>query len=412
MSRTANPFRPGTVALVLLVGAGAFLLLLYALGQGWTGGSGDQNGGAHGASNAITGFAGLVDVLEATGNEVELSRNAAAFEEYGLLVLTPPHNADAQELAQVLEDRRYIGPTMLILPKWMAGPVPAVPGVEAQEGWVMLGGASSPGWFADLDWQSEPRLATGATRGWRGLGLGGELPKPGNAQALIGSSGAMFEALAIDSEGDMLAGRYYADDEAWPVVVVFEPDLLNNYGFADEMRARYAIELMTLARNGVETTPITFDLTFAGLGASENLLTLAFAPPFLAATLCLLMVALVIAWRGFARFGPPLAEMAEMAQGKRQLALNGAALIGRLRRWHLLADPYIALVSSRLADRLGVREHEADAREVAIDRALARAGHEGPGFAMRANELRAAARPAEILRAARALYDIERMLKR
>ena len=412
-----NPFRPGMVALVLFIGAAAFMLLLYAIGQGWTGGQ-DRNGGEHAASTGLTGFSGLYKLLEEAEHAPSLSRSEAGYDDYGLLVLTPPHFSDGEEIAAIIEERRYIAPTMLVLPKWYAMPIPDGVEVETKDGWVVLGGSQIPQWFADLGLSDNVELVQGATRGWNGMGLRGSLPEPNTVQALKEQENlpGQLQPLVVDSEGDMLAGITYFDDDAWPLVVVIEPDLLNNYGMADETRARLAHALIHEASDG-EDLPEVFDLTLSGLGSSANLLTLAFTPPFLAATLCLLLAALVIAWRGFRRFGPPRAEAPAMAQGKQQLALNGAALIGRVRRWHLLAEPYAALITARIAAKLGLREHGVgehgrEAREAAIDRALTREGHDGPGFARAAHNLRNAGSAGEILRAARALRSLERTLDR
>lgn len=415
MSRASSPFRPVTVALLLLVGAGAFLLLLYAIGQGWTGE--DENaGGEHAASRGLNGYAGLVQMLEATQHTVELSRTPGSFEEYSLLVLTPPLMADAAEIDAVLQQRRYVGPTMLVLPKWQAMPLDdeQKQQADAGDGWVQLGGAISPGWFSQLPLAKGSSLVVGTTRGWNAFGLSGELADPARVQALVQQPDYALDPLVLDSEGDMLAGlSYYEDDDdAWPVLVVFEPDLLNNYALADQLRAELALDLVETATNSEPGMKVVFDLTFAGLGGDQNLLTLAFTPPFLAATLCLLLAALVIAWRAFKRFGPPVAEVPALAQGKAGLARNGAALLGRVRRWHLLAEPYAALLTTRIAAALGVRETEAAARDAAIERALERAGHTGTGFTLAAHTMRSARKPGEILRSARALKTIERMLKR
>lgn len=101
-----------------------------------------------------------------------------------------------------------------------------------------------------------------------------------------------------------------------------------------------------------------------------------------------------------------------MAQGKRQLARNGAALVARVKRFHLLADPYAALMGKRIADALGINETNPEARTAAIERALERRNVEGPGFARLASELKAASRPGDIIRAASALKSLERTLKR
>ncbi|WAT16732.1 DUF4350 domain-containing protein [Aurantiacibacter sp. MUD11] len=415
MSRARNPFKPSAVLALLSVGAIAFLLLLYALGQGWTG-EGERDGGSHAAANGLNGYSGLVELLRDTGHNVSLSRSPAGFEDYGLQVLTPPSWADPEEINEIIQSRfdNDAGPTLVLLPKWMAMPVPDAPGVEAEEGWVVLAGASSPGWFEQLAVAEGAELAIGETGGWQGLGSSGDLPDESQVQALVAKPDGPMRVLLQDSEGDVLAAdlrpdRGDKDYEPWPVIVVFEPDLLNNYGMADEMRARTALALLDEARDGVDM-PINFDLTLAGLGASENLLTLAFTPPFLAATLCLLLAGLVIAWRAFCRFGPAIAEAPAMARGKRQLARNGAALVQRVKRWHLLKQPYEDMVGRRVAAALGLRPADHEHREHAIDAALARRGHDGPPFSRLAGDLREANGPRDIIRAARALRTFERTL--
>lgn len=427
MSRAGSPFSPRVVLAVLVVGTGALLLLLFALGAGWDGRS-DRDGGAHAAANGLNGFAGLAKLLEARGHRVELSRTEARLDEEGLLVLTPQVFADGEDIAEIVEARRYVGPTLLILPKWLAGRLDGVRSLDVPNGWVALSDADAPDWLEDLDGLGDAQTAIGERRRWQGLGLAGALPDPGHVLSLTASR---VMPLATDEHGDVLAGYldddgYYPvldeaagmpardpdeldlDTDRWGLIVVAEPDLMNNYGLADRTRAELAEKIVVAAKEG-EDLPVVFDLTLAGLGRSENLLTLAFRPPFLAATLCLLLAALVIAWRGLRRFGAPVAETPALAMGKRQLATNGAGLIERARRLHLLGPPYAALVAARIATALGIREADPAAREAAIVRALAARGL-ADDFPSRIDALRRARRPAELLRAAGALRTIERTL--
>ena len=427
MSRAGSPFSPRVVLAVLVVGAGTLLLLLYAIGAGWNGRS-DRNGGAHAAANGLNGFAGLARLLEARGHRVELSRNEGRLDDEGLLVLTPQVFTDGEEIAKIVEARRYVGPTLLILPKWLAGRVDGIRTLDVPKGWVALAGSEAPDWLEKLDGFDDVKLKVGKRRRWEGLGLAGALPQPDQVLTL---SASRVMPLATDEKGDVLAGylddggaypvldaaagmpprdaeEFDLDPDRWSLVVVVEPDLLNNYGMADRARAELAEKIVEAAKEG-QDLPVVFDLTLAGLGQSENLLTLAFRPPFLAATLCLLLAALVIAWRSFRRFGPPVAEAPALAKGKRQLATNGAALVERARRLHLLGPPYAALVAARIAAALGVRETDPAAREAAIARALAARGLPDD-FASRIEALRHARHPAELLRAAGALRTIERTL--
>lgn len=431
MSRGASPFSPAAVAGVLLVGAGAFLLFLYAIGAGWTGDR--MRVTAHANSNALDGYAALVSLLEARGHAVDVTREASSRQEYDVvLVLTPGTNTDPALVQEVIEARRFVGPTILILPKWMSAPLPDNAPDEARDDWVELNGGMSSLWFEGVTALEPLTIEQGQTGGWSGLGLQGDLPENGRMQAITEAPGKQLFPLIVDTEGDLLAGYWnrngyhpaladaagvtfpaeveeQQDPGIYPLLVVAEPDLMNNYGLANEARARAAVALVEVAMEDLDM-PVVFDLTMPGFGNSENLLTLAFSPPFLAATLCLLLAMLIIAWRTFFRFGPPVAEVPEIAHGKTQLARNGAALVERARRWHLLGAPYAALVAARIAATLNIREQDAALRETAIDAVMDLRGTEGPRFSASAAALRKARRPADIVRAAHALKSIERTL--
>lgn len=431
MSRGSGPFSPAAIAGVLVVGAAAFLLFLYAIGAGWTGDR--MRVTAHANSNALDGYAALVSLLEARGHAVEVSRAASSREEYDtVLVLTPGTNTDPALVQDVIEARRFIGSTILILPKWASAPLPDNAPDEARDDWVALDENMSGFWIEGVPDLEPLTLEQGQTSGWIGMGLQGALPENGRMQAITEVPGKQLFPLIVDTEGDLLAGSWNRngyhpalaqaagvtfsaeieeaqDTGIYPLLVIAEPDLMNNYGLADEARARAAVALVEAAMEDVDM-PVVFDLTMPGLGSTENLLTLAFRPPFLAATLCLLLAMLVIGWRAFFRFGPPVAEIPELAHGKTQLARNGAALIERARRWHLLGPPYAALVAARTAATLNIREQDADLREAAIDAVMDLRGTEGPRFSASAAALRKARRPADIVRAAHALKSIERTL--
>ena len=128
---------------------------------------------------------------------------------------------------------------------------------------------------------------------------------------------------------------------------------------------------------------------------------------FLAATLCLMLALLIIGWRAFKRFGPAATTGGPgIAFGKQRLIANGAGLIVRARRLHLLGAPYAALTARRLADRLGLARADAES----IDTALARRLPAEEPFSRRAARLESATRPADILGAAQALDDLTRKL--
>lgn len=419
----SGAFSPRAVLGVIVFGTLAFLAMLWFIGQNDTG-PGPDNGEAHAASNGLAGYSALAAMLEKQGHEVSRSRNRGTLDDEALLVLTPTMWTDGDDLAEAIEARRYTGPTLVILPKWFAMQIPRNT-KGAKKGWVRLMGANRPGFTNDFENELEMATELGKLNrngsDWEGLGIAGSLP---NREEVLALDGGPWVGLVQDSKGrDLVAfaddgGCYSALEEAagvepldedecqnkWAVTVVFEPDLLNNWGMADRTRADLATHIIDLAREE-DDLPVVFDLTLAGIGGQRNLLTLAFAPPFLAATLCLILALAVVGWRAFGRFGPPVSEGRAIAFGKTQLAANSAGVVRRSGRLHLLGDPYAAMIARRLQAAFGLRS--ADPAE--IDAVVARRAPDAVPFSVLAQRLDAARGPNETLRAAHALHSLERI---
>lgn len=425
MSVDRSPFSRGTVVGMLLVGVLAFVALLWFLGNN-TGGSGN-NGQAHVGGQGLNGYAGLARMLEGEGVNVARLRNRQALEsQAGLLILTPPAEADGKEIAKIVDARRYIGPTLVIAPKWFAF---GANSKKAKRGWVQLAGTAAPQWegFADnvtVDIGKEKSAPAG---GWKIGTRHGPLPddrqvESGSGKGLVpivNAGNGKILAAWLDDDGyypalNDLAGidpDYGGDDEdLYPVVLVFEPDLMDNWGMADKATAMLARDLV-LASVDDRESPIAFDMTFNGFGANRNLLTLAFEPPFLAATICLLLAALAVAWRAFHRFGPALQGGPDIAHGKAALVANAAGLIRRAGRVHLVAGPYADAVRDRIALTLGLpRGKTSEEIEHLIDTAQEKRGLTGPRFSAAAAHLRAAHKPHDLTRRAGVIHKIEKDL--
>lgn len=430
-----NPFSFKAVLALVVIGAALFVALLWMIGNGMADGS-TNDGGGHAGGTGLNGFAAMADYLDKRGFAVRKSRSAGALDDPGVLVLTPPAGMDGKAIDKIVSARRYIGPTIVITPKWVAVPVPAQLS-GARDGWVQLAGTSLPRWTGFLDDVGvELVSSTDGQDGarWSTRGLSGKLPD--GRTVLVGGGGSLIplvRAQGTKGHSDILAaflgdGGYYpaldtmaaresvdnddSDDALYPLVIVFEPDLLDNYGMARVENARLAEQLIT-ASGATAGSPVIFDLTMNGLGRSANLLTLAFTPPFLAATLCLVLTAFVIGWRAFLRFGPPFAAERAIAFGKRSLVANSAGLIRRSRRFHLLGPPYAERSRERIVSALGLPQEREPARmDAAIDRmAAARApGH--PAYTALADKLRQARNSHDLMTAARELHALERMLIR
>ena len=432
-----SPFSPRMALALVAGGALLFLALLWMVGRGIGDdgtNNGARNGGGHAAGRGLNGFAALARLAEAEGNSVTLARSPTDLGQSGLLILTPPADANGEDIDILVTAHRAKGPTLVILPKWQVKPVDTnAPG--AQKGWVNLAGVQPPNWQGFLDDVSITIRPMPASHGqWRGTAFAGQLPVPklvlsGNGQSLVplvlgdedGRILAAFvhdagrypalEALATGPSGDAAEQPETRDTALYPLILTFEPDLLDNFGMARPEQARLAATLIAAAQAGGPRT-IIFDLTLNGLARTPNLLTLALTPPYLAATLCLLLAALAVGWRGFARFGAARAEDRDLAFGKTMLVANTAALIRRARRHRLLPAPYVEAARARIAHALGLpRLSGPAALDAAIDRALAtRQPSDLPDFSQTATRLLAAHGQTELLRAAQELHALERKL--
>lgn len=415
MSAPRNPAAFGPRSTFALVAAGfvSFLVLLFWLG---TGEAPANNGGAHGLGKGIAGYAALAAMLGADGHQVGFNRVPAHVGGDELVVLTPLPDVEVKDLKTLIQSRRNaVGPTILVLPKWQTILLETDPrqptdrsgkawaGVfgapRAPTGWTTIVGAAAPRWqgFLDKVGVALGRSNAPAAHGWRS-GDGATGPLPDDHVVLSGGGsddgGAPLVPLVRSGDGRILAG-YFADGgvypalermagidtsgdagenrsaELKPLVIVFEPDLLNNHGLADKATALLARRLI-LASAGRGVQRIVFDLSLAGLGAPRNLLTLAFTPPFLAATICLILAMAGAIWRGFNRFGPPLAGDPALPAGKAVLVAGGAALLLRARRYHLIAGPYADATRERLIVALGLPRRRPVAE---TDAAIARIQH-------------------------------------
>jgi hypothetical protein len=432
-------------ALLLVAGGAAlFVALLWMIGTGY-GFDNSNDGGSHAGGKGLNGFAGLVRLAAADGWDTSLARDDFALNQPGLLVLSPAADAPGKDIARIVSAHRRIGPVMVIAPKWLAQRLArGVPG--AQDGWVALAGVQPPEWPGFLDKVSVATLpgAKGAVLRWRAQGLTGRLPESSIIEVGGGADDAgqplvplVRVAGGADPAKSPVLAAYVAQarrspaldrlaldgahptgtappSRDYPLVLVFEPDLLDNYGLADPANAALASRLLAAtAPNGPRA--ITFDLTLNGLGHAPNLLTLAFTPPYLAATLCLILAALAAGWRSFCRFGSARAASRELAFGKERLVANAGGLILRARRLHLLGPPYAAASRERIARALALpRGVDAAETDAAIDRALAARrdanAATSPGFAETVQHLHQAQGETAIVAAAGALHEFERML--
>jgi len=421
-----NPraFSPRAVVVLVLVGVAMFAALLWQVAGGVAATRSD-NGGAHAGGTGLNGFAGLSRLLQGEGYAVTLGRSETDWHSPGVLVLTPQVYADGEKLTKAVNEHRRVGPVVVIAPKWQTMPVDTrQPGLR--RGWVQVIGSELPQWKGFLDDVSVSTRGFG--KGARRAATTLPVPAPVLPDGMVVEVGG-GERLRpfVNAQGHTLAARYdetiplTTDDEgegepeaAHPLFLVFEPDLLDNYGLSHGDNAVWAADFFS--RIAKPNSRITFDVTFNGLGSQPNLLTLAFMPPYLAATLVLGLAVLAAMWRGLLRFGPTLQEGRAIALGKASLLGNAAALMRRARRFHVLGAPYADASRARLARALSLpRQMKAEAVDAAIDRAVAARRASGlsvpeQSFTSAAAQLARAKGEGEILALARTLHAIERIV--
>lgn len=358
------------VAAAAAVAFAVFILLL-GFGDEWRSG---RDGGAHALSVSAVGYAGVAELLAASreGPAVRVVRDRYGLVNAPLLVLTPAHFDDTAALAAVIE-RREGGPTLIVLDKWQVtmdplrrgwvrslGPVNGKDaddepgeGIEVEvEEMPVDGPEAEPEEPADAE--DEPELAdmleTGsrlrdAARGgealtWEGRGM--TIPAPAKIQTLTNE---FIEPLLVARGGGIVMGKL----RDVPVWILADPDLINNRALKTLAGAEAAVALFDQLPAGGAAQ---FDVTLNGYERSPNLVKLAFEPPFLPATLCILAAALLALGHAAVRFGPA-AHAGERvhAFGKRALIDSSAELVQQAGREGHFAGRYAGVIRDLAAER-------------------------------------------------------------
>jgi hypothetical protein len=399
-----EPFRARTMLLLLAIGiigfAGMLVLGAYApdLRTG-------RNGGAHALSDSAVGYSGIVRLAAETGRHPRVIRSDHDFGSSSLLVVTP--ESGSVPLGAMLEAREG-KPTLVVLPKWATAADPDT------RGWVRRAGPIprfEPETVLAPGWKCQVRLRRS---GGRPLVNMSNLPAsiafaaPRPVQVIAGiahpdkrrekateAAPAQMIPLLTDGRGGIVLARL-GDG---PLYVLADPDLLANQGMKDARQAASALALLDWL-NGLDKGSIGFDVTTNGLSHSPSPLKLAFDPPFLAMTLSIVAVLILVGIHAFGRFGAPARRTRALAFGKRALVDNSAAMIRRAGYEARLGDRYAAVIRERAAATFGVPSR---LRDAALDAYL-----DGLGGEARFSDLARAADAANdrpsLVAAARALH--------
>jgi hypothetical protein len=363
--RESGVFRPAVVLFLLLAGIFSFsaYFVLQAYAPDLKGG---DDGGAHALSRSAVGYAGLVRLLQAVNVPVAVSRDGSAKRDptWSLLVLTPEADTKPSDL---FDFTTAAGPTLVVLPKWETAPD------QLNSGWVKSTGLVNP---ADLKNLMAGRVAvtvsqakaTAAARLTLAEDPGQPVLSTGPIDHLQTLSAQGMTTVAADQTGAAVLVRT-ADSRLY---ILSDPDLLNTHGLSDLATANAGTTLLLSLRKG--DGPVAFDVSLNGLKHSPSLLKLAFEPPFLGATLCLVGAAFLMALHAASRFGAPERTRRALALGKAALADNSAGLIRMAKREPRMAGGYLDLNRNAVAKALGATRLSGAELDAYIDRLGERTG--------------------------------------
>lgn len=311
--------------------------------------SSGRDGGTHAMSRSAVGFAGLVEVVRAGGRGGALVRSESGGNpdgKDGLLVLTPSPGTSKSALQERLDG--VDGPVLIILPKYST-----LPGFGARDRVISLGYiTNAAGVLGTAGLRGTDRITPPRPTKLTEMPYGSDvrLYLPERMQVL-----SSFEALepVITVDGETVLARLAHDKR---ILVLSDPDLLNNIAFHDDQHGQAAFDLITGIAGPGRT--IAFDVALNGYGSnSRSLLRSAFVPPFLGFTICLIIGGIFLLWQGFIRFGPPVLALKARDAGKRGLVETSARLIVQARRARNFGARYGALVRDTVARRLHAPAH-------------------------------------------------------
>jgi hypothetical protein len=413
MTATGNPapFNPRLIIAVVLVGLVGFVAMwaLTALGPQLASG---ENARGHALSKSVAGFAGIVDLAGRSDMWVDVRREVVhatpldADESSTLLVLTPDHAADPDDIAALIAAHGS-EPVLLILPKWRlaknsekpgwagAGFAAAPPRALIPE--IMLGDAQFT--IGALEVRA-PQRAAGEGAAARRIDI-----FPGDWQVIKGTAGTPLLALP-GAERSLLVRA-----EGQPHYILAEPDMVNNFTFASRGRARAALAVLDLVAEDAGAGGVAFDVTLNGIGGGGGFLKLAFVPPFIGITLCLIAAGLLALWQAARRFGPAQLQPRAIPISKLALIESSAELVAQTQREADAAAPWLRAQREAMARGLHAPAAlSGDALDCWIDRR--RPASSGDNFSALAGRFLRARTNDELLTIARDIHAIRKELLR
>lgn len=300
-------FSRRVVAALVLFGVASFLGgLLYVVQR--PPGAPVVSHGADTFSASAVGYRGLVELMRRLDVPVLQSRartGRKAAPGTVLFLAEPP--ADGAEDLLDLVTAAEPDAVVLVLPKWAADE------------------ADARGWVTSV----RPAPVEAAQAVYDALGLRGVVERvpPGDGVAVASPAqvvrGGELEPLVVLG-GDVVVGVTHAYGEQ--VVVVADPDLVNNAGLARAGNPEQLVRV--LARVAPAATALVFDETLHGHAAPESVWHLLLEFPLVLVPLQAGVVVLLLLWAATRRFGAPAPPPRALGRGAGVLIEHTALLLG------------------------------------------------------------------------------------
>ncbi|ODT86849.1 hypothetical protein [Phenylobacterium sp. SCN 70-31] len=388
----APAFRPRTILALIGVGVVAFaaMAVLAAYAPDLRSGN---DGRAHAMSRSAIGFAAAPILARNLGETASVSRSPPRGLAEAVVVVTP----EGHERTQALDPFAEAAAVLIVMPKWAVSPDPlrrgAVRKVDVRPA-------------RDVDrllsrYAKATRLTPGSAvtrpilRGAGGPFDPGTVLPLGPIDRLQTVTGEGWAPALVNEKGEIVLA--YAVENP-KILLLADPDLLNNQGLAELANARAGAAILSAASAGGER-PILFDVTLNGLARGRGLGRLMLEPPWLAATLIGLAATVLMALHALARFGQPRREGRAFALGAGALVDNSADLIRMARKEAEFAPAYAGVIR-RMVIRAGGGHA---AQEHWLDDLARRRGVASPDEM--AAEAQGAKTRDDLLGVARKLYD-------
>jgi hypothetical protein len=319
--------------------------------------SGD-NGQAHALSKSAVGYGGMVRLLRELNEPVVVSRRDLSRDQPALIIFTPAPNVsrDAYVKAAQLSSR-----TLVVMPKWRGSVDPKHPGwvgdlkaISPQDQTDLLKAIGTPKATMAITKDTGPRRLVGAP----GSLAEGMSVDTGPIRDLQSVSGPGLVPVLSDAQGRIVLARRMPTE----TYILADPDLINTMGLKDVRTARAGVGILRILRDDRSVRQayrqdagrtIAFDVTLNGFARSRSVLKLAFEAPFVGATLCLVVAALLMGLHAAARFRAVRRGERALALGKDALIDNSAGLIRMAKREPALAPRYGELQRAAAIKALG-----------------------------------------------------------